>query len=79
MRGDLCRRELEFYPILSSFDFHHSFCKALVSDHNLEWSPHQIRIVEFHTCSFVPIVPEYFEPCRLQFVVELCGDVGGLR
>jgi hypothetical protein len=78
MSGDLRRRQLEFYPVLSSFDLDHSFCEALVSDNDLEWSSHQVRIVELHTRSFVPIIPEYFEPCRLQLVVELRGDLGDL-
>ena len=71
MSGDLSRRQLEFYPVLPSFDLYDSFGEALVSDDDLEGSSHQVRIVELHTRSFVPIIPEYFEPCRLQFVVEL--------
>ena len=78
MSGDLRRRQLEFHPVLSSFDLHNSFGKALVSDNDLEWGSQQVRIVELHTSSFVPIIPEYFEPCRLQFLIELRGDLGGL-
>src|SRR4029077_5978582 len=77
MSGILRRRQLEFDPVLSSFDLHNSFCEALVSDNDLERSAHQVRIVELHTRSFVPIIPEYFEPCHLQFVVELLSDLGG--
>jgi hypothetical protein len=78
MRGDLRRRQLEFYPVLSGFDLHNSFSESLVSDNYLVWSSQQVRIVELHTGSFVPIIPEYFEPCRLQFFIELCGNLGGL-
>ena len=78
MSGDLRRRQLEFDPVLPSFDLHHSFGEALVSDYDLERSSHQVRIVELHARSFVPIIPEYLEPCGLQFVVELRGDMGGL-
>src|SRR5262245_38191857 len=78
MSGNLCRRQLKFNPVLSSFDLNDSFCEAFVSDNDLERSSHQVRIVELHARSFVPIIPEYFEPCRLQFVVELRSDLSGL-
>jgi hypothetical protein len=64
MSGNLRRRQLELDPVLSSFDLYDSFCEALVSDNDLERSSHQVRIVELHTRSFVPIIPEYFEPCH---------------
>ena len=78
MSGDLSRRQLEFDPVLPSFDLHDSFGEALVSDNDLERGSHQVRIVELHTRSFVPIIPEYLEPCCLQFVIELSGDLGCL-
>jgi hypothetical protein len=65
MSSDLRRRQLEFDPVLPSFDLHHSFGEALVSDNYLVWGSQQIRIVELHTSPFVPIIPEYFKPCRL--------------
>ena len=68
MSGDLSGRKFEF----------HSIGKALVSDDDLERGSHQVRIVEFHARSFVPIIPEYFEPGCLQFVIEPGGNLGGL-
>ena len=65
MSGDLSRRQLEFHPVFPSFDLHDSFGEALVSDDDLEGGSHQVRIVELHARSFVPIIPEYLEPCCL--------------
>lgn len=79
MSDDLRRRQLKLDPIFSRLDFHHSFGETLVSDNDLKRGSHQIRIVEFHTGPFVPIVPQHFEPCRLQFVIQLLGDLCGLR
>ena len=77
MSGDLSRRQLELGPVLPSFDLYDSFGEAPVSDDDLERGSHQVRIVELYARSFVPIIPEYFQPCCLQFVIELRGDLGG--
>lgn len=78
MSGDLSRRQLELDPVLPSFDLYDSFGEAPVSDDDLERGSHQVRIVELHARPFVPIIPEYFHPCCLQFAVELSGDLGSL-
>ena len=78
MSGDLSRRQLELDPVLPSFDLYDSFGEAPVSDDELKRGSHQVRIVELHACSFVPIIPEYLEPCGLQFAVELRSDLGSL-
>ena len=78
MSGHLSRRQLEFDSILPSFDLDDSFGKALVSDDDLERGSHQVCIVELYARSFVPIVPEYFEPCCLQVIVKLGCDLGRL-
>ena len=78
MSGDLSRRQLELDPVLPSFDLYDSFGEAPVSDGELKRGSHQVRIVELHARSFVPIIPEYLEPCCLQFAVELCRDLGCL-
>ena len=78
MSGDLSRRQLELDSVFPSFDLYDSFGKAPVSDDELKRGSHQVRIVELHARSFVSIIPEYFEPCCPQFVVELRGDFGGL-
>ena len=69
--------QLEFHPVVSGFDLDDSFGEALVTDDDLEGGSHKIRIVELHARSFVPIIPEYLDPCCLQFVIELRGDLGG--
>ena len=66
----MSRRQPEFDSVLSNLDFYDTFCKPFVSDDDLERSPHQVGIVEFDAGSFVPIVPEYFDACRLQIGVE---------
>ena len=78
MSGHLSRRQLEFDAVFPGFDLHDSFGEAFVSDNDLKRGSHQVRIVELHARSFVSIIPEYFEPCCLQFVVELRGDLGCL-
>jgi len=59
MSNDLSGRQLEFDPIFPSLDLHDSFGEALVSNNDLEGSAHQIRIVELHARSLVPIIPEH--------------------
>lgn len=78
MSGNLSGRHLEFDSVLPSLNLYDSFGEALVSNDDLERGSHQVRIVELHARSFVSIIPEYLEPCGLQFVVELRGDMSGL-
>ena len=78
MSGDLSGWQLEFHAIFPGFDLHDSFGEALVSDDDLERGSHQVRIVELHARPFVPIIPKYLEPCCLEVVVELRGDLGSL-
>ena len=65
MADDVGGGQFEFHPVFPSLDLHNSFGKAPVSDSDLEGSSHQICIVELYTCSFVPVIPEYFQSGRL--------------
>ena len=42
-----------------------AFRETFVADDDLKGSADQIGIVEFDAGSFVPIIPQYFDPCRL--------------
>jgi len=65
MTDDVGRLDLEFQPVFPSFDLDNSFCKALVSDGDLEGNSHEICIVELYSRAFVPVIPEDFEACCL--------------
>ena len=60
MSGNLSGRHLEFHSVLPSLDLHNSFGEALVADDDLERRSHQVCIVELHTRSVIPVIPEYF-------------------